>query len=164
MQGKTVWLGTAISSVMLASASLAADDSTFLQDAIQGSLAEVQMGQLAQQNGSSEDVKAFGQALVSDHTSSMDQASALAQSMNVEVPTEPKPEAQQEYEKLQALQGAEFDKEFAEHMVMDHQKEIDKFEEQSQAGSEEVAQFAQQTLPVLNTHLDLAKKIEAQQK
>jgi putative membrane protein len=164
MQGKTVWLAAAISSVALASASFAADESTFLQDAVQGSLAEVQMGQLAQQNGGSEDVKAFGQTLVTDHTKSMDQASALAKSMNVQVPTEPKPEAQQEYEKLQGLQGAEFDKAFAEHMVMDHQKEIDKFEEQAQGGSDEVAQFAKQTLPVLNTHLDLAKKIEAQQK
>jgi putative membrane protein len=164
MQGKTVWLAAAISSVTLASASFAADESTFLQDAVQGSLAEVQMGQLAQQNGGSEDVKAFGQTLVTDHTKSMDQASALAKSMNVQVPTEPKPEAQQEYEKLQGLQGAEFDKAFAEHMVMDHQKEIDKFEEQAQGGGDEVAQFAKQTLPVLNTHLDLAKKIEAQQK
>jgi putative membrane protein len=94
----------------------------------------------------------------------MDQASALAEFMNVEVPTKPKAEAQQEYEKLKALKGADFDKAFAEHMVMDHQKEIEKFEEQAEGGSDEVAQFAKQTLPVLNTHLDLAKKIEAQQK
>jgi putative membrane protein len=163
MQGKTVWLAATISGATFASASFAADESTFLQNAIQGSLAEVQMGELAQQNGSSEDVKAFGQTLVTDHSKSMDEASALAKSMNVEVPTEPKAEAQQEYEKLQGLKGDEFDKEFAEHMVMDHQKEIEKFEEQAQGG-DEVAQFAKQTLPVLNTHLDLAKKIEAQQK
>lgn len=94
----------------------------------------------------------------------MDEASALAKSLNVEVPTGPKAEAQQEYEKLQSLKCAEFDKEFAEHMVMDHQKEIENFEQQAEGGSDEVAQFAKQTLPVLNTHLDLAKKIEAQQK
>jgi putative membrane protein len=88
----------------------------------------------------------------------MDQASALAKSMYLEVPTEPKADAQQEYEKLQGLKGAEFVKEFAEHMVMDHQKEIEKFEEQAEGGSDEVAQFAKQTLPVLNTHLELAKR------
>jgi predicted outer membrane protein len=49
-------------------------------------------------------------------------------------------------------------------MVMGHQKEIEKFEEQAQDGDDEVAQYAKQTLPVLNTHLDMAKKIEAQQK
>jgi putative membrane protein len=164
MQSKTVCLAATMLSAVLTSASFAADESTFLQDAIQGSLAEVQMGQLAQQNGSSEDVKAFGQTLVTDHSQSMDQASALAEAMNVEVPTKPKAEAQQEYEKLKALKGADFDKAFSEHMVMDHQKEIEKFEDQAEGGSDEVAQFAKQTLPVLNTHLDLAKKIEAQQK
>jgi putative membrane protein len=164
MQSKTVWLAATMLSALLTSASFAADESTFLQDAIQGSLAEVQMGQLAQQNGSAEDVKAFGQTLITDHSKSMDDASALAKSINVEVPTEPKAEARQEYEKLQGLKGAEFDKEFAEHMVMDHQKEIEKFKEQAAGGSDEVAQFAKQTLPVLNTHLDLAKKLEAQHK
>jgi len=164
MQGKAVWLVATILGSTLTSASFAADESTFLQDAIQGSVAEVQMGQLAQQNGSSKDVQAFGQVLVTDHSKSMDEASALAESMSVEVPTEPKAEAQKEYEKLQELKGAEFDKEFAEHMVMGHQKEIEKFEEQAQSGDDEVAQFAKQTLPVLNTHLDMAKKIEAQQK
>jgi putative membrane protein len=141
----------------------AADESTFLQDAIAGSIAEVQLGQLAQQNGGSADVKAFGQRLVTDHSKAMDQAAALAKTMNVQVPTEPEPEAQDEYQKLQGLKGAEFDKEFAQAMVQGHEQTIQKFEEQSK-GNDQVAQYAQQTLPVLQTHLDLAKKIETQQK
>jgi putative membrane protein len=142
--------------------SWAADPSTFLQDAIAGSLAEVQLGQLAQQNGGSADVKSFGQTLVTDHSKAMEEASALAQSMSVQVPTEPTPEAQQEYQKLQGLKGPEFDKEFAEHMVSDHEKDIKKFEEQAQ-GADQVAQFANATLPTLKTHLDMAKKLEANQ-
>jgi putative membrane protein len=142
--------------------SWAADPSTFLQDAIAGSMAEVQLGQLAQQNGSSADVKSFGQTLVTDHSKAMEEASALAQSMSVQVPTEPTPEAQQEYQKLQVLKGAEFDKEFAEHMVSDHEKDIKKFEEQAQ-GDDQAAQFANATLPTLQTHLDMAKKLEANQ-
>jgi putative membrane protein len=142
----------------------AADESTFLQDAIAGSIAEVQVGQLAQQNGGSADVKAFGQRLVSDHSKAMDQAAALAKTMSVQVPTEPNPEAQDEYQKLQGLKGAEFDKAFAQAMVKDHEETIQKFEQQSKAGNDQVTQYAQQTLPVLQTHLDMAKKIEAQQK
>jgi len=122
------------------------------------------MGQLAQQNGGSADVKAFGQRLVSDHSKAMDQAAALAKTMSVQVPTEPKPEAQDEYQKLQGLKGTEFDKEFAQHMVTDHEQTIQKFEQQAKGGNDQVAQYAQQTLPVLQTHLDMAQKIEAQQK
>jgi putative membrane protein len=148
---------------MIASTTFAADDSTFLKDAIQGSLAEVQMGQLAQQNGSSDDVKAFGQTLVTDHSEAKDQASALAKSMNVEVPTQPKSDAQQEYQKLGELKGAEFDKEFAHHMDTDHEKDLRKFKEQSESGTGQVAEFEKQTLPVLKMHLDTAKAIEGQQ-
>jgi putative membrane protein len=146
----------------LATSSWAADQSTFLQDAIAGSMAEVQLGQLAQQNGSSADVKSFGQTLVTDHSKAMDQAAALAKSMSVQVPTEPTPEAQKEYQKLHSLKGAEFDKEFAQHMVSDHEKDIKKFEEEA-LGAGQVAQFAKATLPTLQTHLDMAKKIEANQ-
>jgi Domain of unknown function (DUF4142) len=48
-------------------------------------------------------VKAFGQTLVTDHSKAMDQASALASSMNVEVPTPPKVDAQQEYHARPAI-------------------------------------------------------------
>jgi putative membrane protein len=150
--------------ILVSSPGQAADETSFLQDAISGSIAEVQMGQLAQQNGGSADVKALGQQLVTDHSKAMDQAAALAKSMSVQVPTEPPPEAQDEYQKLQGLKGAEFDKEFAESMVADHEKDIKKFKEQSKAGNDQVATFAQQTLPVLQTHLDLAKKIATEQK
>ena len=41
---------------------------TFIKNAIEGNLAEIQMGQLAQKNGSSEGVRSFGQMLERDHT------------------------------------------------------------------------------------------------
>ncbi len=149
----------ALAGALMASASWAADDATFLKEAIQGSLAEVKMGQLAQQNGGTEDVRSFGTKLVTDHSAAMDQATALAESIDAPVPDQPKPEAQKEYEKLQGLTGAEFDKEFAEHMVMGHEKEIAKFEEHAQSGSNEVAEFAKATLPTLELHLDLARDL-----
>jgi putative membrane protein len=147
--------------VPLASASWAADNATFLQDAIKGSLAEVQMGQLAQQNGGSDGVKSFGAQLVSDHSTALDQAKTLASSSGAPVPDEPTPEAKAEYEKLQGLTGAEFDEEFSKHMVMDHEKDIAKFEEQA-AGSDEVAAFAKQTLPTLQKHLEIATELSKQ--
>jgi putative membrane protein len=147
----------------LASAGWAADNATFLRDAIKGSLAEVQMGQLAQQNGQSDDVKSFGAQLVSDHSAALDKAKTLASSAGTTVPDQPTPEAQAEYEKLQGLTGADFDEEFSKHMVMDHEKDIAKFEEQA-GGSDEVAAFAKETLPTLKTHLDVATALAKQEK
>ena len=161
MQTKIIGVAAAaLAGAVISAASWAADDATFLKDAIQGSLAEVKMGQLAQQNGGSDEVRSFGTKLVTDHSAAMDQASALAKSMNAPVPDQPTAEAQEEYEKLKVLTGDDFDKEFAEHMVADHEKDIQKFEEQAKSGSGEVAQFAKATLPTLQTHLDLAQDLE----
>jgi putative membrane protein len=156
--------GATVLAAFMTSASWAADNSAFLKDAIQGSMAEVKLGELAQKNGGSADVKQFGSTLVNDHTDAMNKASELAKSMDVPVPTEPTAEAQQEYEKLQGMTGAEFDKEFAEHMVQGHEKTIQEFEQQAGDGSGQVAEYAKATLPTLKQHLETAQNIEAQQK
>ena len=96
MHGKIIGVtAAALAGALMASASWAADDATFLKEAIQGSIAEVKMGQLAQQNGGSEEVRAFGSTLVTDHSTSMDQATALAESVEAPVPDQPAPDAQQ---------------------------------------------------------------------
>ena len=46
---------------------LPAASRTFVTEGIQGNLAEVRMGQLAQEKGQSQDVRAFGQMLATDH-------------------------------------------------------------------------------------------------
>src|SRR5689334_13749393 len=61
-------------------------DSMFMRDAVQGDLAEVQMGKLAQQKGASEKVKQFGQKLVTDHSANLDKAKSVAQSLGVTAP------------------------------------------------------------------------------
>jgi len=44
------------------------DDGTFLKKAYEGSLAEIELGRLAQEKSSSEKVKTFGQQMIDDHT------------------------------------------------------------------------------------------------
>jgi putative membrane protein len=68
------------------------DDQTFLQEAIEGDMAEVQAGKLAQQNGQSEDVKQFGQMLEQDHGKHLEKTQAMAQQMNVTAPSQPSAE------------------------------------------------------------------------
>ena len=61
----------------------------FVKEAIEGNLAEVQMGQLAQKNGNSDGVRSFGQMLEKDHTDAKQKATAAANSLGVTPPTEP---------------------------------------------------------------------------
>src|SRR5919198_3213737 len=83
--------GAAMAALLVSGSAWAQDKASqsFLTEAIQGNLAEVQMGQLAQKNGSSDAVKQFGQMLVKDHSESNQKAMSVARSMGVTPPTSP---------------------------------------------------------------------------
>src|SRR5438270_14024032 len=108
--------------LMLASPSFAQDKASqkFLKEAIEGNLAEVQMGQLAQQNGTSEGVRSFGQMLQQDHSAAAQKSSAVATQMGVTPPTEPNKKQKAMHDKMAKLSGEKFDKAFASEMVKDH--------------------------------------------
>lgn len=48
-----------------------AASNTFVTKAVQGGMAEVELGNLAQQNAANEQVKEFGRRMVKDHTKAM---------------------------------------------------------------------------------------------
>src|SRR5918998_3336788 len=62
---------------------------TFMTKAIEGNLAEVAMGQLAQKQGESDAVRSFGQKLVADHSAANQKAASIASQIGVAPPTEP---------------------------------------------------------------------------
>jgi putative membrane protein len=138
----------------------AKSDTTFLTDAIQINLAEISVGDLAQKNGGSDDVKSFGKMLVDDHTASNMKATSLAQANGVTPPTEPKAADKQKHDELAKLSGAEFDREFAKAMVKGHEEAIGKFEAESK-GDDDIAKFAQETLPTLQKHLKTAQSLQS---
>ncbi len=59
---------------------------TFVTKAVQGNLAEVSMGQLAQEKGDSDGVRSFGQQLVADHTAANKRAVSIASEMGMTPP------------------------------------------------------------------------------
>jgi putative membrane protein len=102
-------------------------DKMFLRKATEGGIAEVKLGQLAAQKGSSEDVKAFGQKMVDDHTRLNNEMAQVADSMGVMLPKSMNKEDQAEYDKLNALSGNDFDMEYLSFMVKDHHKDLHEF-------------------------------------
>jgi putative membrane protein len=102
-------------------------DKIFLRKAAEGGIAEVKLGQLAAQKGSSDDVKAFGQRMVDDHTKLNLEIAQVADSMGVMLPKSMNKEDQAEYDKLNALSGDDFDIEYLTFMVKDHHKDLHEF-------------------------------------
>ena len=83
---------------------------------------------------------------------------ALAKAQGLTLPTEPKPEAKKEFDRLSKLTGKD-DKAFVTPMVADHKKDISEFEVQAK-GSDDVATFAKATLPTLQKHLRTAQSLK----
>lgn len=140
-------------------AAQAVDTTQFAVKAASGSLMEVALGQMAQQKAMNQDVKQFGQTMITDHGKANAELEALAKASNMALPTAPLPQHQQHISHLRDLSGAEFDKAYMGMMVLDHQKTIAEFQQAVQHNPDpKMKDFAQKTLPVLKKHLDMAQK------
>src|SRR3981081_811221 len=103
----------------------------FLTKAIQGNYAEVQMGQLAQKQGQNEGVKKFGQMLSDDHSAANQKAIDAAKSMGVTPPDGASAKQKADYDKMSKMTGVQFDRQFATHMVADHQRDIAEYKKET---------------------------------
>lgn len=142
------------------SPSTTAADTTFVKAAARGGLAEVELGQLAEQKGASEDVKKFGQRMVTDHTKANDQLKEVAEKEHIDLPTELDAKDRATKAQLEKLSGEQFDHAYMRDMVKDHRADVAEFERESKyAKDPAVKSFAEQTLPTLREHLKAAEKI-----
>jgi putative membrane protein len=131
----------------------------FITRAVQGNLAEVAMGQLAQQKASSAGVRSFGQMLEQDHSKANQEATAAASSLNVTIPTEPNKQQEAAHDQMSKLSGNAFDRAFARHMVDDHKKDISAYEKEAKRSDGSVSEYAKATLPTLEKHLQTARSL-----
>lgn len=141
---------------------LSSADRKFMTKAAEDGLAEVQMGQLAEQKGATPEVKNFGRELVTDHSKANSQLQQVAGSLGVTLPTQPTAHQKAAYDKLSKMSGAKFDSAFVNGQIKDHHRDIAAFQNEANHGSNpEVKNFAAQTIPVLQKHLETARKIAA---
>jgi putative membrane protein len=163
VMSRTLYSIFALSLILVAAPAVAQDKAsqTFLTKAIEGNFAEVEMGKLAQKNGSSDAVKAFGKMLETDHSDANKNAMQAAKTLSVTPPTGSNKEQKADYDKMAKTSGAAFDKMFADHMVTDHKKDIAEYEKAAKA-KDAAGQYAGNALPTLKKHLETAESIQKQ--
>jgi putative membrane protein len=138
--------------------SASAADKKFAEKAMQGGMAEVQLGQLATQKASADDVKKFGQQMVDDHTKLNTQMQQLAPSLGVTPPAGPDAKHQALQAKLEGLSGDAFDKAYIKAMVMDHKKDLADFKKEAASGQNpQLKEAAQQGSTVIQSHLQMVE-------
>ena len=69
-----------------------------------------------------DDVKAFGQMMVKDHTRANTEVTQIAKQLNVTPPTHLDMKHRELIDRLSKLKGAEFDREYVTAMVMGHEE------------------------------------------
>ena len=134
-----------------------------MNKAAAGGIAEVKLGQLAEDKASNQAVKDFGKRMMTDHTKANDQLKDLASRKDVNLPTSMNSKDQATYNRLSKLSGSEFDREYMRDMVKDHEGDVAEFRRETQAGKDADAKaFARQTLPTLEDHLNEAMKVTSE--
>jgi putative membrane protein len=132
---------------------------TFLKKAIEGNFAEVSMGDLAQKNGQSDDVKSYGKMLSTDHGTANQKAMDAAKGLGMNPPTGPNAKQKADYDKMSKMSGTAFDKMFATHMVADHQKDIAEYKKATK-NKDAAGEYAAGQIDTLQKHLNTAKSLK----
>lgn len=117
------------------------------------------LGRLAISKGSHGRVKEFAERMVADHSKAAAELQALAARKGWEAAKEaPKASADAA---LHAATGAEFERLYAEAMVMAHEQTIAKFERHAEHGDDaELKAWVVKSLPTVREHLRMAKALE----
>ena len=135
-------------------------DKHFLRAATQGSNFEIKAGQLAQSNGSGDDVKQFGQMMVTDHSKLNEDMMPVAQDAGMTPPKGLSAKDKAEYQKLAALHGQAFDNAYITTMLKDHKADLKAFKTEIADGQmQSEKQAAQQGESVIQMHLDKITQI-----
>ena len=103
-------------------------DRDFVQDVARANAAEIDLSRMSVDRASSADVKKFAQMMVDDHTAAGAKLSGVATQNHIDAPATPDDDHVSLREKLVAKQGLDFDKDYIDAMIDDHQKLVDKLE------------------------------------
>jgi putative membrane protein len=136
----------------------AISDQTFVVDAARGNLAEIELGKLAAEKASSEDVKKFGQHMVDDHSKALEELKKIASQKNIQLPSDIDPKEKALRDRLSKLSGPAFDRTYMQAMLRDHRQVVNEFKREATSGKDpDVKTFASTTLPTIEEHLKAAQ-------
>jgi putative membrane protein len=138
--------------------------SEFVAKAGAGGLAEVEMGEVGVQKASNGQVKAFAKRVVTDHTKANEQLVSVTKGKGLEIPSSRSPTHKAMMDKFRAADaGKDFDRAYMEHMIKDHQVDIELFETAADDVKldAELRAYAKNNLPTLRDHLKQAQTIES---
>jgi len=136
------------------------NDSDFAVEAADAGLAEIALGKLALERASDPRIKEFAKTMVDQHNRANDELMMIATKKNLTLPPVPSADHAENVKELQNKSGTDFDKEYIDRMVKDHDKVVSMFEDAAEKASDpDIRDFAMKTLPTLKDHQETAKEL-----
>jgi putative membrane protein len=136
------------------------DDATFVKMAAIDGMHEVELGKIGAAQAKNDDVKKFAEMMVKDHGKADEELKAAAKAANIAVPDKIDDKHQKHIDHFKNYMGTNFDDDYMKHMVADHTEVVALFTRASkEAKNKELKDFATRTLPVIQGHLEQAKKL-----
>jgi putative membrane protein len=137
-------------------------DVKFTVTAANGGMTEVQVSKLALTKSTNPDVTMFAQMMVTDHSKANDELKALAATKNITLPIAISDDNQKKIDKLSAETEKDFDKDYSDMMLDDHNSTIDLFKSEASNGNDSaIKAWATATIPTLEHHLEMADSLKA---
>ena len=109
-------------------------DQQWVMTVAQGGMAEVELGRLASEKASNEQVKEFAKKMVDDHTKANDELKSIASTKNITLPNETDAKHKATMDRLSKLSGDAFDRAYIRDMLTDHRKDVNAFRTESKSG------------------------------
>ncbi len=153
--------GTSTSETSKSSSSkVSKEDERLMMQLARANIAEINAGKLAEQKTSSEQVKSFAKTMVDDHTKALDDLKQLAMTKGVTLPTEPDRQQQAMENKLSALSGEQFDRQYVDQSGSRAQKENHRLLQRvkSRASDADLKSYASKIMATVESHQQLAKE------
>jgi putative membrane protein len=138
----------------------AAYEAQFLAMAHQDGQKEIALANLASSKAQRAEVKALAEKIRTDHQNAGRELEKIATAKKMTLPAQAA-DHQSATAKFQKLSGNNFDREYVNLMVTEHQKAIEAFSQAAEKADGEVKSFAEKTLPALREHLQQAEALQS---
>jgi putative membrane protein len=124
----------------------------------QANLKEIELGKIAEEKASTDEVRAYAVQLVNDHTSADQLVLATAQKTGAHLRDASTARSKLTDKKLSTASGAQFDRTFLEQTSADHKKLMSELQqEREDASDDNIESLIDKLMPILQQHHDLSQ-------
>lgn len=147
---------------LFASNVFAQSPAEFIDDASAQGMADIEASRLAHQKSESKEVKDYTIVVINDRTTANQHLAKIARQLDL--PVAPREELVEKAKALmpQVMEGATFDEAYTASQVKTTQQAIERLQQEAQTTDvPQIKAFAEETLPKLQNHLQMAKALQA---